>query len=115
MCDNTAKVDGAARMLPVFGKFARNRSLIRKTAIVKMLNVSLMYDDSSFCYFRIPFIFSVAHRYAIKRIPRHIKIKMDEFSKLLMMRAEVHFPNWFLIILCYLGTFSDFNKMNIFS
>ena len=32
-------------MLPIYGKLARNRSLIRKTARVKVLNVSLIYDD----------------------------------------------------------------------
>ena len=31
------------------------------------------------------------------------------------MHAQVYFPNCFLIILCYLGAFSDIDKPNAFS
>ena len=31
------------------------------------------------------------------------------------MRARLHFPNGLMIILCHLGAFSDFNKLNTFS
>ena len=42
-------------------------------------------------------------------------MKMTEFSKILTMCARLHFPNWFLMILCTLGAFSDFSKLNTFS
>ena len=68
--------------------------------------------NDTFWYFRGPFTLSVAVRYAIKSIAKHCKIKMTQFWKILTMRARPHFPNWFMMMLCYLGAFSDFNKLN---
>ena len=31
------------------------------------------------------------------------------------MRARLHFPNGLMMILCHLGAFGDFNKLNAFS
>ena len=81
-------------VLPESCQFSENvhlhRTLIRKNAGVKMLNVFPMHKDRNkrhFWYFiNVSFTFSVALRYAIKRTLRHLKIQMAKgvnFSKCL--------------------------------